>query len=196
MTKSTKWIIDTAHSAIYFKVRHLMISNIIGSFKIFDASIYTSGEDFTTVEVDLWIDASSVSTGDTKRDNHLLSAEFFDVKKHKQINFVASTMTKGSNDLHELWGELTMIGITKNIKINTKFNGLVKDPEGKEKAGFELTGKINRSDWGLTWNTALEAGGWVVSDEVIISCELELNRATAEPVLAELASVSQKQLQF
>ena len=171
----TRWSIDQAHSEIAFKVKHLMIAHVKGTFKTFDASIYTNSNDFTTADVDLWIDASSIFTGDAKRDEHLKSAEFFDVIKHKQITFISSTMGKPDADGNqELWGELTIIGVTKNVKLNVQFGGIAKDPWGNEKAGFTLSGKINRSDWGLVWNATLETGGVMVSDEVNISCELEL----------------------
>ena len=171
----TRWSIDQAHSEIAFKVKHLMIAHVKGTFKTFDASIYTNSNDFTTADVDLWIDASSIFTGDTKRDEHLKSAEFFDVIKHKQITFISSTMGKPDADGNqELWGELTIIGVTKNVKLNVQFGGIAKDPWGNEKAGFTISGKINRSDWGLVWNATLETGGVMVSDEVNISCELEL----------------------
>lgn len=171
----TKWSLDPAHSEIGFRVKHLMIAHVKGTFKTFDASIYTSSNDFTTAEVDLWIDPSSINTGDTKRDEHLKSADFFDVMNHKQITFTSSTIGKPDSDgNHELWGELTMMGITKNVKLNAQFGGIIKDPWGNEKAGFDITGKIKRSDWGLTWNAPIEAGGFLVSDEVSISCEIEL----------------------
>lgn len=175
VTTQTRWSIDQAHTEIAFRVRHLMIANVKGSFKTFDGSIYTTDKDFSTAEVDFWIDASSITTNDEKRDAHLKSADFFDVKKHKQITFTSSTMGKADNDgNHELWGELTMIGITRNLKLNIQFGGIVKDPWGNEKAGFTVTGKINRSEWELVWNTTLETGGLMVSDEVLISCEIEL----------------------
>jgi polyisoprenoid-binding protein YceI len=171
----TKWSIDQAHSEIAFKVRHLMIAHVKGAFKTFDASIYTSGKDFLTAEIDLWIDVSSITTGEAKRDEHLKSADFFNVQDHKQIAFTSSTIGKADKDgNHELWGELTMAGITKTIKLNVQFGGIIKDPWGNEKAGFTVSGKINRSDWGLNWNTAIEAGGIMVGEEVIISCEAEL----------------------
>jgi polyisoprenoid-binding protein YceI len=175
MDTKTKWSIDKIHSAIEFKVRHLMISHTKGTFKNFDASIYTNNKNFNTSEIDVWIDPGSISTGDEQRDEHLKSAEFFDVQKHKQINFTSSTIGKADSEgNHELWGELTMLGVTKNIKLNVKFGGIVKDPWGNEKAGFTVTGMLNRSDWGLTWNTAIETGGFVVGDEIAISCEIEL----------------------
>jgi len=175
VTTQTKWSIDQSHCEIAFKVRHLMIAHVKGTFKTFDASIYTNANDFTTAEVDLWIDPSSIFTGDTKRDEHLKSPEFFDVGRHKQITFTSSTMGKANLDGNqELWGELTMLGITKNVKLDVKFGGIVKDPWGNEKAGFTVSGIIKRSDWGLVWNASIETGGVMVSDEVSISCEVEL----------------------
>jgi len=175
VTTQTKWSIDQAHSEIGFRVKHLMIAHVKGAFKIFDASIYTEDKDFATAEIDLWIDASSITTGDEKRDEHLKSADFFDVQNHKQITFTSSTIEKSDPDgNHELWGELTMRGITKNVKLNAQFGGIIKDPWGNEKAGFTVTGKINRTDWGLIWNAALETGGIMVSEDVMITCEVEL----------------------
>ena len=175
VTTKTKWSVDQAHTEIAFKVRHLMIAHVKGAFKTFDASIYTNANDFTTAEIDLWIDPSSINTGDAKRDEHLKSADFFDIQNYKQITFTSSTMGKPDSDGNiELWGELTMIGITKNVKLNVKFGGIVKDPWGNEKSGFTVTGNINRSDWGLVWNASVETGGLLVSDEVTISCDVEL----------------------
>lgn len=175
--EQTKWAIDQAHSEIGFKVRHLMIAHVKGEFKTFDASICTTGRDFRTSEVDLWIDASTINTGDAKRDKHLKSRDFFNVKKYKQITFTSSTIVKADeNGNHELWGKLTMMGVTQNVKLNVQFGGILNDPWGNERAGFTVTGKINRSDWGLTWNTPTESGGLMVSDEVAISCEVELTK--------------------
>jgi len=175
VTAQTKWSIDQSHSEIAFKVRHLMIAHVKGTFKTFDASIYTIDKDFATAEIDLWIDAASIITNDEKRDAHLKSVDFFDVENNKQITFTSSTMGKPDAEGNsELWGELTMIGITKNVKLNIQFGGIIKDPWGNEKAGFTVTGKINRSEWGLVWNATLETGGMMVSDEVSISCEVEL----------------------
>src|SRR6185369_7961722 len=125
MSNQTKWSLDQAHSEISFKVRHLMISNVKGSFKTFDANVYTTDKDFRTAEVDLWIDASSITTGDEKRDEHLKSADFLDVKNHKQITFRSSTIAQFSaSGRTELWGELTIVGITHNIKLEVEFGGL------------------------------------------------------------------------
>ncbi len=175
MNNQIKWSIDQAHTEIGFKVKHLMITNVKGSFKTFAGSIYTTVRDFTTAEIDFWIDPSSIETGDSKRDEHLKSKDFFEVEKYKEITFNSSTIGKANHDgIHELWGQLTMVGITKNVKLNVEFGGIVKDPWGNEKAGFTINGKINRADWGLVWNATIEAGGVLVSDEISILCEVEL----------------------
>ncbi len=179
MDNETKWSVDKAHTEIAFKVRHLMISHTKGSFKNFDANIYTTGKDFTTAQIDFWIDATSINTGDEKRDEHLKSADFFDTENHKQITFTCSSIEKATDDNnHDMWGELTMKGIMKVIKLNVEFGGKAIDPWGNNKAGFTITGKINRKDWGLEWNTMIETGGIMVGEEISIMCELELNMIT------------------
>jgi polyisoprenoid-binding protein YceI len=177
----TIWSIDQSHSEITFRVRHMMIAHVQGYFRTFEANISTYGKDFLTADIDLWIDASSISTGDAKRDEHLRSADFFDVQHHKQITFVASTI--GAPDVagnHEMWGELSIKGVTKNVMVWVQFGGISKDPYGNEKAGFTLTAKISRADWGLEWNTTLDTGGFLVSDEVTISCDVQLTNTTGK----------------
>ena len=174
----TNWLLDQAHSEIGFKIRHLMISNVNGKFKNFNASIFTSLKDFTTANIDLWIDASSINTGDETRDQHLRTIDFLDVEHHKQILFKSNSIGPADKDgIHQLSGELTIRGITKTVNLNVDFGGIVKDPWGNEKAGFTVSGKINRKDWGLIWNTPLETGGILVSDDVAISCEVEITNA-------------------
>ena len=152
-----------------------MITNVKGVFKDFGASIYTTGEDFMTSEIDFWLDPASIDTGAADRDAHLKSADFFDVENHKQISFVGNTYEKVDNDgSYNLYGDLTIKGITKQIKLEVEFGGVMKDPWGNVKAGFVVNGKINRKDWGLNWNAALETGGVLVSEEVRISCEVQL----------------------
>ena len=170
-----KWGIDPVHTEIAFKVKHLMITNVKGVFTEYDATIYTTGEDFVSAEIDFWANAASIDTGDSKRDEHLRSADFFDVENHKQITFNGNTIEKVDNDgSYELYGDLTIKGIMRQVKLDVEFGGVMKDPWGNEKAGFTLNGKINRKDWGLNWNTALETGGVLVSETVNISCEVQL----------------------
>lgn len=194
MKKENKWSLDRSHSEISFKVRHLMITNVKGSFKTFDANIYTTGKDFTTAEIDLWIDTASITTGNADRDEHLKGVDFFDVQHHKQITFTSSTIQKADADgNHELWGELTMKGITRNVKLNVQFGGMVFDPYGNEKAGFTVSGKINRSHWELNWNTVVETTGVMVSDEINISCEIELTNLGKENLTMSLEHAADRE---
>jgi polyisoprenoid-binding protein YceI len=176
-TAKTKWTIDPVHSEIAFKVKHLMITNVKGTFSEFEASVYTTGDDFMSAEIDFTLNPASVKTGDEKRDGHLVSPDFFDVENHKQITFTADSFENVDKDgSYELWGNLTIKGITQKIKLDVEFGGIVKDPWGNQKAGFSINGKINRKDWGLNWNAALEAGGVLVSETVSISCEVQLTK--------------------
>lgn len=177
-TSMEKWVIDPTHSEIGFKVKHLMITNVKGNFSQFEASIYTTGNDFQTVEVDCVVDARSVNTGNADRDKHVCNEDFFDVAKFPQIRFVANTVSPIDGDgSYELWGDLTIKDVTKKIKLNVEFGGIMKDPWGNEKAGFAINGNINRKDFGLNWNAPLETGGFLVSDVVYISCEIQLVRS-------------------
>lgn len=170
----TKWTLDPTHSELVFKVRHMMITNVKGEFRKFDASIETEGTDFTKYSViDLTIDASSIYTNDDSRDGHLRSADFFDTEKYPTLTFEGKSFKKVYDDEFELKGLLTIKGIAREVKLDVEFGGINKDPWGNEKAGFSVTGKINRKDFGLNWNAALETGGVLVSDEVKISAEVQ-----------------------
>lgn len=184
METRTKWIIDPFHSEITFKVKHLMITNVRGQFKEFEASIYTIEDDFLTAEIDFWINPASLDTGNADRDIHLKSPDFFDVDQFKEMSFRGNTYEKVDNDgSYEMWGDLTIKGITKKIKLEVEFGGVITDPWGDKKAGFSINGKINRKDWGLVWNNMLGGGGVLVSDDVLISCEVQLKKSKAEEVL-------------
>lgn len=174
-TEKVKWIIDPAHTEISFKVKHMMITSVQGYFRNFEANIVTTGDDFMSAEIDFWAETASVDTGNADRDKHLKSADFFDAENHKQISFQANTYESVDNDgSYELYGDLTIRGITKRIKLDVEFGGVVTDPWGNEKAGFTINGKVNRSDWGLVWNAQMEAGKIFLAEEVRISCEVQL----------------------
>jgi polyisoprenoid-binding protein YceI len=170
----TKWILDLAHSEISFKVKHLMITNVKGLFKEFNTSVETSGDDFTDAKINFNMAPASIDTGDANRDTHLRSADFFDVENYKEIAFIGDTLEKVDADTFKLYGDLSIKGMTKRIGLDVEFGGMMKDPWGNQKAGFSINGKINRKDWGLNWNAALEAGGVLVSDEVRINGEIQL----------------------
>ncbi len=170
-----KWVIDPTHSEVTFKVKHLMITTITGSFDTFTANIETDNEDFSHAKISFSAEVATVSTGNADRDNHLKSADFFDVEKFPTLNFVATKYESVDNDgSYELYGDLELHGVTKNIKLDVEFGGAVKDPWGNTKAGFTINGKLSRKDFGLTWNAPTEAGGVLVSDEVKIACEIQL----------------------
>ena len=170
----TKWSLDPTHSQIGFKVKHLMVTNVRGVFKDYNGSVYTTGEDFFNAKLDLSINSGSISTGDATSDAHLKSPDFFDAENFKEINFKSSTFERISENEYALYGDLSIKGVTKRIRLDVEFNGIVKDPYGTKRAGFEITGKINRKDFGLAWNTVLETGGVMVGDEVTIKCEIQL----------------------
>ena len=168
---STKWNLDPAHSEITFKVRHMMISNVKGEFKNFSIDLESADDEFKNVKANAKIDTVSISTNNTDRDNHLKSAEFFNAEAHPQITFETDSL----ND--DVTGNLTINGVTKPVKLEVDFGGINVDPWGQTKAGFSFEGKIKRSDFGLNWNAALEAGGVMVSDEVKIAGELQFVKA-------------------
>lgn len=171
----TKWFLDPAHSEIQFKVKHLMITTVTGGFKEFSAEAETQGEDFSTGKVSFQAITKSIDTNNEQRDTHLKSVDFFDIEKFPVIYFQSSKFEKvEGNDNFQLLGNLTIKDVTKAIKLNVEFGGVGKDPWGNVKAGFSLNGKINRKDWNLNWNAALEGGGLLVSDDVRISCEVQL----------------------
>ena len=170
-----KWALDPTHSEIQFKIRHLMISNVTGQFTKFDISAETEDEDFLTAKISFSADVDSVTTGNEQRDGHLKSADFFDTAKFPQIKFAATKYENVDNDgSYELYGDLTIRDITKKVKLDIEFGGIVKDPWGNTRAGFEINGKVNRKEFGLQWHAVTEAGGVVVSDDVRIHCAIEL----------------------
>jgi len=171
---NTKWVIDPTHSEIGFKVRHLMISNVSGKFDQFEAEVETENEDFATAQIRATIKTASVNTSNLQRDEHLRNSDFFEVENHPDILFTSQKVEKIDNDNFVLHGNLTLKGITKQVKLQVEYNGFTKDPWGGERAGFVVTGKINRNDFGLSFNAALETGGVVLGDEVKIHSEIQL----------------------
>jgi polyisoprenoid-binding protein YceI len=176
---NTKWAIDATHSEIGFKIRHLMITNVSGKFEGFEADVQTEDEDFATAQIEAKIRTSSINTNNLQRDEHLRNSDFFEVEKHPEILFNSTGIEKIDNDNFVLHGNLTLKGITKPIKLGVEYNGTSKDPWGNQKAGFVITGKINRGEFGLSFNAALESGGVVLGDEVKIHSEIQLVKQAA-----------------
>lgn len=167
----TKWVLDPTHSELTFKVKHMMITNVKGEFKTF--LVEADGDDIFKSIINVTVDASSINTNSDQRDGHLKSADFFDVEHHKELSFKSTSFKKKDDDEYELKGILTIKGISKDVSLEVEFGGINKDPWGNEKAGFSFKGKINRKDWGLNWNAALETGGVLVSEDVKISGEIQ-----------------------
>ena len=170
-----KWVVDPTHSEVQFKVKHLMITNVSGSFGLFTVDAVTEEEDFSKATVSFSAIVNSINTGNEQRDGHLRSADFFDETSYPLIKFDATRFVSIDNDgSYELYGNLSIKGTSKEVKLSVEFGGVVKDIYGNTKAGFTINGKFNRKDFGLNWSAVTEAGGVVVSDEVRINCEIQL----------------------
>lgn len=170
-----KWVVDPAHTQIQFKVKHMMITTVTGSFAQYSANVETENEDFMKAKISFSADADSITTGNADRDGHLKSPDFLAVAKFPKIEFKATKYENVDNDgSYELYGDLTIKGITKEVKLDVEFGGVVKDPWGNTKAGFTLNGKFNRKQFGLEWNVITEAGGILVGEEVKLACEVQL----------------------
>ena len=170
---TTKWVIDPTHSEIGFKVKHMMFTNVSGKFSKFNATIESEDNDFENAKIEFTGVIDSVTTGNTDRDTHLLSPDFFDAAQFPEIKFSATSFTKINEGEYVLVGDLTLHGVTKSVKLAAEYGGLMKDPWGNTKMALALEGKINRKDWGLNWNSALETGGVLVSEEVRLNIELQ-----------------------
>lgn len=170
---TTKWILDTTHSEIQFKVKHLMISSVTGQFNKFDGTVETDGEDFSTAKIEFNADASSISTNNEQRDNHLKAADFFDTEHHPQLQFKSKKLEKIADEAYKLDGILTMRGVSKSVTFNVQFGGQTQDPWGNTRVGFELTGKLNRKDFGISFSMVSETGGILLGDEVKIFANVQ-----------------------
>lgn len=171
-----RWAVDASHSSIDFSVKHMMIAKVKGTFHNFEAVIEANPEDLTTARINFSVDLASVDTRNTDRDNHLRSADFFDVENMPKMTFEAKQITSTDSTEYDVIGDLTLHGVTRMEKFAVTFEGAGKDPWGNEKVGFSATGAINRSDYGLTYNAALETGGILIGDEVKITIEIEASK--------------------
>jgi polyisoprenoid-binding protein YceI len=172
--ETTKWGLDPMHSEISFKVKHMMIANVSGGFTKFNVEATTEGNDFTKAKVNFTADVNSITTHNEQRDGHLKSPDFFDTAKYPEVKFESTSINKKSDDEFTMNGNLTVKDVTKPVSLHVNFGGIGKDPYGNTKAGFTVEGKINRKDFGLTWNAALETGGMLVGEEIKIQSEIQL----------------------
>ncbi|KHD84894.1 YceI family protein [Heyndrickxia ginsengihumi] len=175
---NSKWAVDYLHSGIDFTVKHMMISKVKGSFDKFEANLEGDPQDLTNATISFSIDASSINTRNADRDNHLRSADFFDVETYPTITFVSKQIVKKDDNEYDVTGDVTIHGVTKPETFKLTFEGLSKNPmSGAETAGFSAEGKVKRSDYGLTWNAALETGGVLVGDDIKFTVEIEASKA-------------------
>ncbi|WP_069130101.1 YceI family protein [Rhodohalobacter halophilus] len=173
----TKWTIDPSHSEITFKVKHLVISTVTGKFKEFDAAIESDNDDFENAEISFEAAIDSIETGNEDRDNHLKSDDFFNAADHPKMTFKSTSFKKVGDGEYKLIGDLTIRGNSKQIELDVEYGGTVVDPYGQTKAGFEVSGKINRKEFGLTWSAVTEAGSVVVSDEVKLNLNVQFTKS-------------------
>ena len=185
---TTKWALDPTHSEIQFKVKHLMISTVTGQFNQFNGTVETRGDDFTTAKINFTADVSSISTNNEQRDAHLKNSDFFDAENHQQLIFESDKLQKIDDENFKLHGTLTMRGTSKNVILDVEFGGLAQDPWGNTRVGFNVTGKINRQDYGISFGAVTETGGLLLGDEVKIIANAEfIKQLEAVPVAENFA---------
>jgi polyisoprenoid-binding protein YceI len=173
----TKWQLDPAHTTVEFAVKHMMITTVRGRFGSVDGTLYIDENHPAMPELEVTIDTPSLDTGEAKRDEHLKSADFFDVQNHPIITFNGQQIVGDPTADFRLVGDLTIRGVTRRVTLDARFEGYNRDPWGGERLGFSATAKLNRKDFDLKWNVALEAGGWLVGDDVRITIDAQLVKA-------------------
>jgi polyisoprenoid-binding protein YceI len=171
---TTTWSIDPMHSDVQFKIKHLVISTVSGSFKTFDGEAVTDSEGFDNAAITFNIDPASIDTNQSMRDGHLKNADFFDVEKYPTITFKSTSFKKASGDNYKLVGNLTMHGVTKPVELDVEYGGSEKDNSGNQKYGFEVTGKIPRKEFGLTYNAITETGGLALGEDVKLVANIQV----------------------
>lgn len=174
MSAQSKWNIDASHSSIRFAVDHMVISEIEGIFSTYEGSVITTTADFSDAKINFVVDVNSVNTDNAKRDEHLRGADFFETGNYPKMTFVSTSVQKTGNNKYNLKGNLTLHGVTKEITLGMTYGGTTKDPWGNTKAGLKVTGVINRIDFGLKYNSVLEAGSLMIGEEVAITAKVEL----------------------
>lgn len=172
----SNWKLDPAHSRLGFSAKHMIIAEVEGLFRDFDINV-DAGEGFADTEIEVRIRTASIDTGNSDRDNHLKSADFFDAENHPEIKFISTSLEKTDNEKFKLKGDLTIRGITKPIDLDVTFGGQIKDPWGNERVGFQVKGQLNRFDYGLRWNSLMETGGAIVGKTIKLNCRVELTKA-------------------
>lgn len=168
------WGFDKSHSSVQFDIDHMVISEVSGSFKEFDGMVKATKEDFSDAQIEFTIQVKSVNTDNADRDKHLRSPDFFDAEKYETIKFKSTSLKKVGEGVYKMTGNITMHGVTKKITLDVSYGGTIKDPYGNMRAGFKIMGTLNRTDFGLVYNSTMETGGLLIGEEVSIVCKVEL----------------------
>ncbi|MBC7923038.1 MAG: YceI family protein [Ferruginibacter sp.] len=174
---TTKWVVDPMHSEVQFKIKHLVISTVTGTFRNFEGGATTEHDDFDAAEVHFSMDVASVDTNQEMRDTHLKSADFFDADNHPKIAFKSTSFKKIDGDEYEMTGDLTMKGVTKPVTLKAEYGGTAKDAYGNQKFGFEVTGKVNRKEFGLIYNALTETGGLALGEDIKLTANIQLTKS-------------------
>ena len=172
----TTWTVDKAHTKVGFNITHMVITSVEGFFKDYDAKITSKDDDFSTAGIDFTINTNSIFTDNEKRDNHLRSDDFFNAEKYPQLIFKSKLIKKVGEDKYKLVGDFTIRDVTKEIELDVKLNGIIKDGFGNTRAGFKITGEVNRFDYNLKWSKTIETGGLIAGKEVELIINLEILR--------------------
>jgi polyisoprenoid-binding protein YceI len=178
--EKTKWAIDPSHSEITFRVKHLMISHVSGSFSRFNGTVETNGDDLAGAKVSFTADIDSITTGNEQRDAHLKNGDFFDAEKYPQLVFESDGLERINDELFELHGTLTMRGTGKKVDLKVEYGGMAQDPWGNTRTGFTVTGKINRKDFGVSFGMVSETGGVMLGEEVTIQASVQFVKQVAK----------------
>ncbi len=182
MTNTTTWAIDPMHSEVQFKIKHLVISTVTGSFKKFDGRAITEGDDFNNAKVNFTMDVKSIDTNQSHRDEHLQGGDFFESETYPEIKFQSTSFTKENESDYKMIGNLTMKGVTKPVALNVEYGGSEKDMYGNLKHGFEVTGKINRKEFGMTYNAITEAGGLTLGEDIKLIANIQVAKLVEEAI--------------
>jgi len=183
---TVQWVLDPSHSEIQFKVKHLMISKVTGEFTKFSGSFATQGEDISTANISFKADIGSISTNNEQRDAHLKSSDFFEADKHPELLFESEKLERINDEDYKLYGALTIRGITKNVVLDVAYSGVITDPWGNTRVGFEVTGKINRKDFGISFGMVSETGGVLLGYDVELNAQVQFTKVAKE-VAVEVA---------
>ncbi len=172
--QKTQWVFDKSHTNVRFAVAHMVIAEVDGSFSDFNGNVTTQGDGFENANINFTIEVKSIDTEDAKRDEHLRSGDFFDVDKYPTIKFESTRMDKVDDNNYTMTGNLTMLDVTKEVTLKVRYGGTIQDPWGNTKAGFKVKGTIDRTDWGLKYNSVMDTGGLLIGEDIDIVCNVEL----------------------